>query len=588
VTSNSAHSYPGSDATDEEIESARSAALAALLTDSARLKVVAAGPGTGKTHIFKKIVEAVDGRVLVFTFLTTLVTDLQEKLGESAEVFSFHGFAKQQLYLLSIEGVTNAVDYYPAAEILYEEDLLVTDHPGTRDDIADVLMNLREDSDLLPLVLRSGSYYNAVGHNDSVYRVLRTLQNGPQGVPAYGQILVDEYQDFSRLEVELIRCLAQVSPTLIVGDDDQALYGFRHASPQFIRSLIAGDEYKNFDLPYCSRCTSVLVKATHRVVAAAQAVGLLAERIPKPYLCYTPGKRADDARYPKVTHVRCSVDSSRSQYMARYVKGKIENLDADEIAESRAEGYPTVLIIGQKHFTRRIRDGLSEAGYDVSAKVRPRLVVRPLDGYRRIARHESSRLGWRILLHHHQPDGWATWVARALIDGVELVAQLDPAYRDRQLGLAALIGKVKDGIDLSNEEQAVVESATALSLEELREQLGATEPSEEPAELEIASESQEGPSILVTTLVGSKGLQAQHVFVVGVNEGSFPDDNANIAEQEVCELLVALTRARKSCTLVSCGNYSGEWLRASAFISWLRPLIDELQVDRHFFDVERR
>lgn len=40
---------------------------------------------------------------------------------------------------------------------------------------------------------------------------------------------MDEFQDFSLLEVTLIRELSEFSPTLMVGDDDQALYEFRPA-----------------------------------------------------------------------------------------------------------------------------------------------------------------------------------------------------------------------------------------------------------------------------------------------------------------------------------------------------------------------
>jgi len=45
--------------------------------------------------------------------------------------------------------------------------------------------------------------------------------------------------------------------------------------------------------------------------------------------------------------------------------------------------------------------------------------------------------------------------------------------------------------------------------------------------------------------MGAKGLQASHVYIVGVNESHFPAENNAPNEAEVCQLLVALTRARK-------------------------------------------
>jgi superfamily I DNA/RNA helicase len=129
--------------------------------------------------------------------------------------------------------------------------------------------------------------------------------------------VVDEYQDFSPLEVEFIDQLATVSPTLIVGDDDQALYGFKHASPEFLRRLATGGVYERFELPYCSRCTAVLVDAVNRVVQVAHENGLLAGRIEKRFDSFVPAKGPDSERYPRIIHAQCTVQNARAPYMAR-------------------------------------------------------------------------------------------------------------------------------------------------------------------------------------------------------------------------------------------------------------------------------
>lgn len=92
------------------------------------------------------------------------------------------------------------------------------------------------------------------------------------------------------------------------------------------------------------------------------------------------------------------------------------------------------------------------------------------------------------------------------------------------------------------------------------------------------------PSILVTSLMGAKGLQAEHVFVLGLNGGHFPTDNQAPREDEVCELLVVLTRARERCTLVSVGNFGGQWLEDSIFLERLDPLLEQLKVDKQYFE----
>jgi len=51
---------------------------------------------------------------------------------------------------------------------------------------------------------------------------------------SYGSIIVDEFQDINRLDFELIRTLANGKCLTVVGDDDQAIYGFRGCSPEYI------------------------------------------------------------------------------------------------------------------------------------------------------------------------------------------------------------------------------------------------------------------------------------------------------------------------------------------------------------------
>ena len=59
------------------------------------------------------------------------------------------------------------------------------------------------------------------------------------------------------------------------------------------------------------------------------------------------------------------------------------------------------------------------------------------------------------------------------------------------------------------------------------------------------------PSILLSSFVGCKGLSAGHVIIVGANDGSIPKDPSNIMDIEIAKFLVALTRTRKQCHIVS-------------------------------------
>ncbi len=58
---------------------------------------------------------------------------------------------------------------------------------------------------------------------------------GPELAAAYDHVLVDEFQDVNLLQLEVVVGLRRNDPRLtVVGDDAQAIYGFRGASPRFL------------------------------------------------------------------------------------------------------------------------------------------------------------------------------------------------------------------------------------------------------------------------------------------------------------------------------------------------------------------
>ena len=58
---------------------------------------------------------------------------------------------------------------------------------------------------------------------------------GPRLAAAFDHVLVDEYQDVNGLQVDLVRALGAHGPAVTaVGDDFQAIYGFRSASAAHI------------------------------------------------------------------------------------------------------------------------------------------------------------------------------------------------------------------------------------------------------------------------------------------------------------------------------------------------------------------
>jgi len=81
---------------------------------------------------------------------------------------------------------------------------------------------------------------NAVDFDDLLVLPVRVLQQNPDRVEAYRErfkfLLVDEYQDTNRAQYEFVRLLAGANGNvLVVGDDDQSIYGWRGAD---IRNIL--------------------------------------------------------------------------------------------------------------------------------------------------------------------------------------------------------------------------------------------------------------------------------------------------------------------------------------------------------------
>jgi hypothetical protein len=65
----------------------------AVLASTSRKKVVVAGPGTGKTFLFKEVLKS-KRNTLTLTFVNSLVEDLSLDLSGLSEVKTLHGFAR--------------------------------------------------------------------------------------------------------------------------------------------------------------------------------------------------------------------------------------------------------------------------------------------------------------------------------------------------------------------------------------------------------------------------------------------------------------------------------------------------------------
>jgi superfamily I DNA/RNA helicase len=528
----------------------------AIVGSLARRKIVVAGPGTGKTYLFKQVLRD-KPKTLTLTFVNSLIEQLALELCGMSDVRTLHSFARSELRRANGKPIT----IFPKLPRVIEEDAEILLGRSVK---FEKMFYDRDDGnpDLAFYQERKGYYGEWRGYSDVVFDLVTMYEKEASRVPEYDQVVIDEFQDFNMLEVSLIDSLAEKSPILLAGDDDQALYDFKSASACHIRSKHGNEcpDYASFELPYCSRSTRVIVDAVNDVVGAATEHGLLRGRVNKSYMYFEcQAKDEESAENPKLVYLHA---------YAKQIPWAIEKR-IKEIAKTLKSEF-SVLVISQ---TRRQSDAIASAlvtkGFNNVRHVvgdkdsDPSLV----DGLKLIMEERTSNLGWRIaagcLLGEHE---LAALVEATNQPGAQPVMELIAADKRKQIAeLVKVCRKIEDGKSVKADEVETVLDACGCSPQEvLMNHVGET--------LSAADGTRGGEPgvrgipITATTVQGSKGLAADYVFITHCDDQYIvkDKDKSKIADRDVCNFLVALTRARKRAYLIS-SNQAKE----PQFVQWI-------------------
>jgi len=531
------------------------AAIARVLESPSRKKLIVAGPGTGKTTLFRLMLEGSEGspdNFLVLTFINNLRNDLERDLSGYARVSTLHSYCLGLLYNTPSlrSGLSSTFRCFPGLGSLIRADWTHIEDSQAPHFIRE-MRGLSEDNHI-QFYLERGSYYDAVDFDDTVYRVLHHARSAPEALGAYNLVLIDEYQDFNRMEAGIISLLSDESPILIVGDDDQALYSqLRDSSWDYIRELYRNGAYEIHELPFCMRSPRVIIEAVNNVIAQARQRHKLQGRIEKPYRYFAPIKDPDSKSYPNIDLVRTSVQRKNANYMGRYIAHAINSIPRDEIDEASSGGYPPILVIAADPYRSQIVEHLEGEGFNVDTRREPSPRIDRLSAFEILTEENFSNLGWRILLEAEKP----TFLSEAICQTADISQQLfnvvPPDFKDR------ILDELKTWIPPNGEE----------------------------TDLDADDNHQREPKVRVTSFEGAKGLSAQHVFIAGLHNGELPRDPNEIQDLEICKFIVGLTRTCKKCYLLFTRRFANQWKSPSEFLSWIDDdCLSYINVDKQFWD----
>ena len=90
-------------------------------------------------------------------------------------------------------------------------------------------------------------------------------------LPEFEHVLVDEYQDLNKADQTLVETLGQSGSFVVIGDDNQSIYSFRHANPEGIRTF--QDTHTGttaFTIVECLRCPPNIVDMSNSLISHDQ------------------------------------------------------------------------------------------------------------------------------------------------------------------------------------------------------------------------------------------------------------------------------------------------------------------------------
>ena len=239
--------------------------------------VIVAGPGTGKTHNFKLILEKDKnpGREnIVMTFINPLVDDLNEELSHLATVKTFDKFIKDlcesklsllkdHKYRLGLNGIISE-DHF----LISDAELKSKPFKESQRFIDNLLLDINIDEKIENFLQERNDFYRSIDSTTLKYKLLKHLENTKLD-EKYNIIIIDEFQDFNKLEAEIIiKHLTKVGKLVLAGDDDQVLFSFKGSNPDSIRELFneKNEEFDSKTLSYCSRCPYGVVEFANKVI----------------------------------------------------------------------------------------------------------------------------------------------------------------------------------------------------------------------------------------------------------------------------------------------------------------------------------
>lgn len=437
--------------------------------------------------------------------------------------------------------------------------------------------------------------YNAVDFDDLIVLPIKLFRENPDVLERYRDrfkyIMVDEFQDTSHQQYELMHLLADEN-VAVVGDDDQSIYSWRGADYQNIINFEKDFKVTEIRLEQNYRSTGTILDAANGVIShntnrkdkklwSGKGEG-------KPIEIYMPENETEEANFIAESIQGIAIEEKktyddfgvliRANTQSRYIEEAF--LQAN---------IPYTMSGGTSFFERKeIKDIISYlrviANHDDDINLL-RIINVPRRGIGRAAiqviNEEAEKLGstlWAAIQSLVQTEDSAA--SENLKEDLQDFVNLIESNRQKLLSGRGLSKKVREMVEEINYKDYLIteysksEKAVRFKLKnielllEMMERWEIDPDNTNPSlfnylnritlmSRDNGDDENDKGKVNLMTIHASKGLEFPVVFIAGAEEGLIPhqrsvDENSGNVEEERRLFYVAITRAREKLIISSC------------------------------------
>jgi DNA helicase-2/ATP-dependent DNA helicase PcrA len=447
-----------------------------------------------------------------------------------------------------------------------------------------------------------------------------------KGVTKYDHILVDEFQDINPLDLNLIKAIANRNNAFvtIVGDDDQSLYEWRGATPNYILDpdTYFGRNFATYKLETNYRSPANIVSMSQSLISHNQR---RVEKEIKPYL----SNKADidiiktsglanqlDVVYNIISPILQDASSSSKVAIVGRIRGQIipyqiylasKNIPfcaAEDLQVFLSQAFDKLVDLLALKTRSQIRQNRSAVATDM-LKLCDQVKRYPL------SKDDRSKLQYCFLSNKcstvseavealraykgplkgkKQGDSISTQMADAIAAFVNAnsVSKSIEALGDSFDGLQVDIGKAEDDIFYVDPPFASLAEfavnykddfdAFIDDIESAKEKLVHLPPVDEDSSSALFSDLWKRPVHLMTAL-RTKGKEFDYVILLDVIDGVWPNKNATTIEGKEAErrvFYVAFTRVKQKLVVLTSSKFRGKNCNPSPYLAELGINYDDL------------